>query len=124
MSLGRLAPGTPKTLTPGIIEVDVGFTGADAADPTGIEGKGVTVVRNGAAGKYRITVSGTGKLDIIGVSKPSILSTSRDWDGSIEAIDETNRRVDILTHTLAAAGADLTTNDRCFVVIRIKETTV
>lgn len=131
MSLGR-ATSPIQCLTPGIKLVVVGFTGNDASDPTGVEGRGVTVVRNGATGKYRITVSDPGPalggtIDVI-AAFVSLLSTRTDLTCNVEAIDETNRRVDLLVQDVdgggAAAAFDLTTNDRCFCLILVKDSNV
>ena len=123
MSLGRLVPGILRELTPGLVEVVVGFTGNGTGDPTGVEGKGVTAVRNGAVGKYRITITGTGAIDVIGAF-PSILSTTLDRHIHVEAIDETNRRVDLVITTQAAAAVDPSSSERVFCKIVLKETSV
>lgn len=127
MGLGRA--GSPVScLTPGICFVPVKFTGNGASDPTGVEGRGVTVVRNGAAGRYLITItdqnSKGGTIDIWGVQATILTDSARDLTVLVRAISETNRTVEIQVQDLvdgaAPAAFDLTSSHQCYVLILVK----
>lgn len=92
MALQRVIYRT-RALDPALVLLSGKFVGAGASAPTGVEGKGATVART-AQGRYRVTLPGSGTLDIRD-AKAQIERTAGLWSTRIEDIDEANRRFDI-----------------------------
>lgn len=94
-----------RHLDPGIVKLSGVFTFAGAADPTENDGKHSTVTYLGAAGKFRIQIAGSGSCDIRDVNLTLQKSGGSSLVVGVEAVDETNRRVDIYVFDAGAALA-------------------
>lgn len=94
-----------KHVEPGIIKLSGVWTFAGADNPTSNDGKHVTYTYLSATGKFRIQIAGSGSCDIRDINLTLQKSGGTSLVVGLEAVDETNRRIDVYVYDAGAALA-------------------